>query len=130
VATDPTLPLNAALYGALNAALAVPVYDIQAPQDAAFPYVTIGELISAPDDTKGEPAMDVLATFHVWSRSRSSAEAKGIMAQIYAALHMKPLAATGATVNWCRMDVQQTTIDPDGITHHALARYQIRIEAA
>jgi hypothetical protein len=130
VALDPTVPLNDALYAALAGNVGAAVYDIQAPQDAAFPRLTVGELIAAPDDTKADAAMEFLATFHAWSRKRTSKEAKTILGLVYQLLHRQPLAVPGFKVTWCLFDMSTTAMDPDGITHHALARYRIRIEAA
>lgn len=130
MATDPTLPLQAALLAVIDAAIAAPVYDVLAPQAAPFPYVTIGELICTADDTKDKPAHDVLASIHAWSRQRTSAEAKALQASIYAALHFVALTVAGFNVTWCKFESASCDIDEDGITHHALARYRIRIEAA
>lgn len=133
MATDGKMALQAALYAALTAMVddvepPCPVYDIQAPQQSAFPYITIGEVISTPDDTKGDTALDVLATFHSWSRLRSKKESGDLLAFIYRRLHLQPLTVTGHSVTWCKLELDQIDLDPDGITHHGLARYRIRIE--
>lgn len=124
MASDASWPLQQAIYSALDAALSVPVYD-DVPQDATFPYVTIGEDTVADRGTKAEAGQEFTVTVHAWSRQRGRKEAKEILGQIYAALHEQALTVTGFGVSLVRFEFADSFLDQDGVTRHAVSRYRI-----
>ena len=93
-----TLTANAPLMAAIS-----DVFDVR-PQvedggdDANFPFVTIGAILDANDDTKTELAFDVVVRIHTFSRSGSMAEARNIQGLLYSALHRNEPAMSGHTV--------------------------------
>lgn len=109
---------------ALVTTLGAKVYD-EVPDGAAFPYVTIGDVIEAPNDTMGTTGRDPTITVHAWSRYRGSKQVKLILSRVDELLdRWKPTIA-----GWDATDFQQvlmdTMRDPDGITRHGVARYRI-----
>lgn len=70
------------------------VYD-RPPQDAAFPFVTLGDTEVEPDGAGSEGAAIHRLALSVWSRARGRREAKEIMSVIDAALQDASLALTG-----------------------------------
>jgi hypothetical protein len=92
------------------------VYD-QPPQEAVFPYVTIGEVFPAPFRTHSRDGEELLHTIHVWSRYNGFAEAIGIAEAI------KPLLDNTdfETTSFHGVALREGTVwlrDPDGITRH------------
>ena len=101
-------PLQQAVYTALNtdSALAalmgesesptdVPVFDGQAPDDQAMPYLVIGEGTQTADDTKDADWMDQRLMIHTFSDYRGFKEVRQIMAGVIDALDQKTLTVTG-----------------------------------
>ncbi len=121
-------PLQQGLYTILTGALACGVYD-EVPQNAPYPYVTIGESIIVDDGTKTASGTEHASTFHVWSQSAGKKEAKLILAKIYDTLHEKSFVIEGQNLVSCRFDTEfSITLDPDGKTRHGSARYRINLE--
>ena len=70
--------LQQAIYGVLSvdtglAALGASVYD-HVPQNAAFPYVVIGEDYATKADTDDTLDADHMITLHSWSRIEANAD--------------------------------------------------------
>ena len=97
------------------------VYD-QVPQDAAFPYVVVGEVTARPFDSKTEDGMEQTVTVHSWSRYRGLKETKQIMAAVVDALDRQALGVTGHDLVLLRFEFSQTFLDPDGLTRHGVQR--------
>lgn len=93
--------------------------------EAAFPYIVIGHDTALDWDSKTFHGMDISITLHIWSRYRGNKECLQIMAAIYDALHDQSLTISGQNHVLTRLEFQQTTLDPDGITFHGVQRYQI-----
>ncbi|HMA26082.1 MAG: DUF3168 domain-containing protein [Solirubrobacterales bacterium] len=129
---DPADALQAGLYALLSqdtelAALA-DVYDY-VPEDAAMPYIVIGEMTSADDSAHGSPGRQTQATFHTWARARGFQAANEIGAAIVALLarQQADLDAQVAdhTVWAIRHDFSQTLRDPDPEVRHRVDRFAI-----
>lgn len=119
-------PLQTAMFQALRAAVQpVPVYD-DVPQNAAFPYVVVGDDSSVDWpvalDADGE---EVEATVHIWSRYAGRREVKELMAQVRAALHDRPLSlAPGLSLVSLRCISERSFVEPDGKTRHGVIRFR------
>lgn len=117
--------IQAAIYQALSEAPGMPpVYD-NVPQDAAFPYVVIGDDISTPFDDDCGVGANTLVTIHVWSVYRGRQEVKNIMALIYAALQRVQLPLSNGYTVTCNFDWQHSMLDPDGVTRHGIIRFRL-----
>lgn len=126
--SDGSAELQAALYDALTTAspsiAGGRIYD-DVPEDAAFPYVQIGDSDAVQDDVDCSDGLDETITLHVWSRYRGKKEAKEIIAQIRAELHAVSLTVSGrASANaWVRQS--RVVLDPDGLTRHGIVSVRV-----
>lgn len=95
------------------------VFDGQAPQAVALPFVVIGEPAEVPGDAFGD-AFDTSFLLHVWSATTgSSREAHEIAALIDAAL-AAPLAVPGYGDVSAREESRNLLTEEDGTRHLAL----------
>lgn len=119
--------LQQAIYTRLSDQLSVEVYD-HVPQDAAYPYVTIGEGTESEWDTDDSLGIDATINIHVWSRYRGRKEVKQLQDQIYAALHRYDLPVSGADTVLVNFEFADSFVDPDGLTRHGVQRFRIITE--
>lgn len=103
------------------------VFD-QAPQDQAFPYVTIGEATSSPFRTMSRFGEEITITLHIWSQYHGFKESNEILAELNRLLADQDLTVTGYDVVSCMYDFSETLRDPDGITRHVPVRYRIIVQ--
>ena len=122
------------ILAALDGVISCPVYD-EPPQDATFPYVTIGDAIETKRNTFGKTGRDVLASIDVWSRSGPDAsqdgygEALGIGSAIDVILDgYDPGSIFGWVFVSCDFEQQIPMRDPDGVTRHVHMEYRLRVE--
>lgn len=101
------------------------VYD-QPDQNAAFPYITIGEDTNVPDDLLVATGSQNTHTIHTWSRSAGSAQLKQIMDRIYAVMHRRVLSVATTQAFECAMEFAETFRDADGITRHGVQRLRVK----
>jgi hypothetical protein len=119
--------INAALTGA-----GLRVYDF-APQvadggsPATFPYVEIGHIIAGQWDTNTESGFDTVCRIHTFSRSGSTAECRGIQAQIYTILHKATLTVTGFQSIFLDREMSDCTRQADG-SFHGVCEYRTLLE--
>lgn len=121
--------LQTALYARLSgfaplSALVQGVHD-HVPQDAAYPYVQVGEIDSAEWDTDTSLGSDDTVTIHVWSRYRGRLQTHQIQDAIYSALHRHALAVDGAQVVTVEFEFADSLLDPDGLTRHGVQRFRV-----
>lgn len=133
--TSASAALRAAVHAALTAdpalvaALRGPkIYD-EPPREAAFPYVTLGEMRIA-DFSAGEPALEHQLTLHVWSRQGGQREAHVIAGALLQALDDAPLALAGHRLVNFRFGTADVRREADGRTYHALVRFRAVTEPA
>lgn len=101
------------------------VYD-HVPNQATFPYVTIGESTALPFDTKTHTGLDQTLTIHAWSRDyRGRKNVEDILNASYGVLHRGTLSVSGHTFIDCQLEFSETFVDPDGQTFHGVARYRV-----
>lgn len=125
--------LQSAIYTRLNDQLSVPVYDavpqaVDAGDNSAFPYVTIGDDSSSEFDTDTSVGFDTDCTIHVWSRYRGRREVKEIQKAIYDALHLYDLPVSGYHTVMVLFETADSFMDADGITRHGVMVFRIVTE--
>ena len=118
--------VQAAVYTALSA-LGYDLYDA-VPDAAAFPYVVIGDIAEAADESHTRGGRELTATIHIWSRYAGMKEVRDIAGSVIGALHHKPLALT----NWRHVQTVLEFFDvlrePDGVTRHGVLRFRIWVQ--
>jgi hypothetical protein len=65
--------LQLAIYNALSGAGVATVYD-EVPENAATPYLTIGETSSINEGSKKCNADEIIETIHIWSEAKGFRE--------------------------------------------------------
>lgn len=122
--SDPSLPLQAALFTALKGnigqAVGSRIYD-EPPANTPpqFPYVTLGDCQVLPDKADCIDGVEAFPIIDVWSRKVGYAETKTITAAIVDQLDDKELSVTGFQVIVFELQSVQYLRDPDGLTRHA-----------
>lgn len=117
--------LQAAIFNALDGVPGMPpVYD-DVPENVPFPYVVIGDDVSAAFDDDCGSGADSMVTIHVWSTYPGRAEAKQILELIYRTLHRSNLVIAGNVTITIDADYQMTLLDPDGVTRHGVIRFRV-----
>ena len=99
------------------------VYD-EPPREAAFPYVTLGEMRVADFSSGSEPGLEHQLTLHAWSRQGGQREAHVIAGALLQALDDAPLALSGHRLINFRFAVADVRREADGRTYHALVRFR------
>lgn len=130
--TTALLPFNELqkqMYATLNGNISANVYD-NVPENVTKPWVTIGEVTSAPDNWHDGFGWDCLATVHVWTKSRGFKSALDIASEIVALLDHKvdslAMAPTWSVVS-IRLSQIQTLRDPDPEIRHVPVQFRIVI---
>jgi hypothetical protein len=125
MSVDPSLALQGAIVNALAAANIVGgrVYD-QAPLDAVYPYVTIGEGQVLPDLADCYDGSESFLDIHVWSRAVGFPEAKRIADQVRGALHDADLILDGHSLELLHFQDARALRDPDGLTSHVAMTFR------
>lgn len=102
------------------------VYD-HVPQDAAFPYVVIGDDTMTEWDTDTEQGFEATITIHTWTQANEGrAQCKSIMDAIYTKLHKGPtITVDGYDTVDVFFEFSQTMLDPDGLTIHGVQRLRV-----
>ena len=114
------------IFTALSGVISVPVYD-QAPQNASFPYVTIGEASAALNDTDTDTTQHVNYTIHVWSRTFGKKEAQEIIGEVFDELHLLKFSEIGYTFTENFRTASECFIDNDGKTFHGIITFKLNI---
>lgn len=114
-------------YSGLSSLVGTRVYD-HVPQDAAFPFVVIGDDTMIPFDTHSTIGGEHTVQVHTWSRYRGNAETKQIQSQIYNALHRYALTVSGGTMVDCQCEYAETFLDADGLTMHGVTRFRVLVD--
>src|SRR5262245_66530040 len=76
------------------------VYD-EPPREAAFPYVTLGEMRVADFSSGSEPGLEHQLTLHAWSRQGGQGEAHVIAGALVQALGVAPVGVSGHCLGTC-----------------------------
>lgn len=105
------------------------IYDY-VPQNAVFPYLTLGDTRAENFDTKDGVGINQLITLHAWSRYRGQKEMKDILKAVNLALHRSSMTVSGYNFTDCRFESAETFLDDDGLTYHGLCRYRLITQTA
>lgn len=124
---DPSLLLQDIIVRALKGAatgVGVRVYD-EVPEDAVFPYITIGNTQVVGEGVEGLRGAEVYQTIDIWSRSTGKGELKTLGGHVIAALDDADLSRGPLSVNCCELEDVNYQNDPDGKTTHAVLTFHI-----
>lgn len=125
--------LQQALYTKLTAdatlmALVTGVYDY-VPQDAAFPYVMIGEIGISPLASAAGGGMDAAITLRALSREGGRKQAAAILERLHALLHRGTLSLSGFTLISLRFTGSDIALLADGVSHEGRLRLRALAQA-
>jgi len=112
----------------LAALVATRVYD-NAPGEAAFPYVTLGENETSDQSGDDIRVSEHRLTIYVWSRRGGRSEAKTIMAALGDALHDAALELTGHSLVNLRFVSADTRRASDNATWLGVVRFRAVTQA-
>ena len=94
-------------------------------QGQAFPYVTIGEMVSTDFSTDDSDGVEVVVVVHAWSRQNGARkEAKQISQAVFDVLNRNKLTVSGFHTVDIQYNSEQTEIDPDGLTTHGMIDFR------
>lgn len=116
--------IQQALYTLLSGALDVPVYG-GAPQDAAIPYVDMGEADSIPADVQCRDGVEETITIHVWTKYGSQREAKEIIQAIRGAVHLQNLTVAGRSAALAAVTSTRLFPDADNSSLHGVVSLRV-----
>lgn len=128
-----SLDLQTGIYSALSEnvglqSLGVRVYD-SVPEETVYPYLQIGDETSVPFDTDTNSGIDTTFMVHTWTQNRGRAQAKEIMAAVYAAIHRKEFDIGSGTMILIQFEFETITPEPeDGVTYHGVQRFRALLE--
>ncbi len=117
--------LQQALYQRLGGELSVPVYD-HVPMGTAYPYVTIDRTLSKNiTPLQGRERSVRLVYLSVWSNYSGQAEVLRILGELYRALNERPLPLTAGRAVSVRVEQQDTSREPDGVTYQGATTVRV-----
>lgn len=131
--------IQRAVYAALSAQVADPVYDEvpeRDPDPASHepirpPYHVVGETTERPDDTHTDLGTSESILLHQWSAAEGAAEVKGMMAEVDEVLHRAVLSLSdGRRVFLTREMAEVLREEGEGAEdetwRHGVVRYRAR----
>lgn len=106
------------------------VYD-EPPDNAALPYIVIGDAVASRFNTFGVTGREFLIDIHCYSAHRGYQEVNQVLGRVEAMLDHQHanLTVTGYTVARCMMDDTNTMREPP-LVRHGIARYRINLQEA
>jgi hypothetical protein len=123
--------LQQAIYASLSAHLPLiteitGIYDAP-PQDAVFPYITIGDDIVSDASAKAMIATDHRLVLHIWARGPGKAQVKQLLQRVQDALESQPPVPSGFMLGWLRFLQSTVLTDADGLTQHGVLEFRGRL---
>lgn len=100
------------------------VYD-EVPEDAEFPYVTLGDAMESPRNSHDSIGRETVVTLHVWSKQAGFTEANTVLGELVALLDHRPLDVENHFHISTRFEFSQALRDPDPLVRHIPARFRI-----
>ena len=129
------LNMQKAIYAALNTHLtyqkggqqvAVDVRG-EVPNDAEFPYVTIGEYTASNWDTNDARGYEFTITIHTWSQANGTTETKLLLVGIDRLLHNQEIVVEGTHLVSLFSEFETMLTEADNITKHGIIRFRARV---
>lgn len=122
------MELHKALYAGLTAhqplmdQVSAVLDDVEEGQ--AYPYITVGDPVANPWDTKNTIGENIVFTFHIWSQYQGKGETYQIMNFIHEAFS-QPLSIDGGFhVFKFERQSQNVFTDIDGTTRHGVMNFR------
>lgn len=130
--TDVLAPLQQALYTRLtgDAALMADVAGVhdQVPEQAAYPYIVIGEATATPQGAHDRYGRRSTVTLHIWSTYHGFSEALGVLDHLVRLLDHQALPIAGHHTVAVRHAQTVTMRDPDADLRHVAVRFAVETE--
>lgn len=110
---------------------AVPAVVDDVREGQVYPYITVGEHLSIPDNDLTSFGRQVTETLHVWTKTRSMSQGQTIADRVAALLDHQDIAMTQALVpsgHRCvriSLEFDQALRDPDPQIRHHILRLRI-----
>ena len=124
----PTLVLHGAQVTRIEANTDYTVYDAH-PENAVFPYVTMGEITARDWSDKSADGTEVHSTIHIWSQYQGKKEVEEMSDAILQALTSSNLdLGPNFRASFDRLDSYNLIIDLDGVTRHGILIIKYLIE--
>ena len=101
----------------------VRIYDF-VPQRAAYPFVSLGHMVSHDWSTGSERGEEHVFDLHVWSRGKGKKQCLEIMSAVLRVLHDVALSVEGHQLINLRYQFADARLDPDGETVHGILRFR------
>ena len=126
---SPLWPLQTSLFQRIKALSSYRVSDAT-EEDAAFPYIKMGETTALAWSDKSKPGQTVLLTIHFWSRYQGRKECLEMIDAVLRAITngFVPDLGSEFRVVHQELDGQDVIVDLDGITRHGILRMKYLIE--
>lgn len=124
--SSPLWPIQVAVRTVLLAdtQLTADVYD-HVPEDATFPYITVGEATEVADNTHQTFGHQSTVTLHIWTKARSHKPGLEILQHVKRLLDRQPLDVDGRHTVQVRHEFAQTLRDPDPEIRHIPVRFRV-----
>ena len=124
---SPTLVLHKAQIARIELDTPYPVYD-DSPQNAPYPYVVMGEILTTDWSDKSNPGQEAHSTIHIWSQYAGRKEADEMADGVLQALTRDELDLAPDFNGLGYFDSYNLIIDIDGVTRHGILKLLYLIE--
>lgn len=109
-------------------AIVMGIYD-KVPDNAAFPYIAIGEMRCADWASKTTSGMECMATLTIFSREGGRQQAAQIMERLYALLHDSNIAVDDHQLVMMRFASSGIELESDGVTYRGRMGFRTLLQA-
>ncbi len=99
------------------------VYDF-VPQRAAYPFVSLGNVVSRDWSTSSERGDEHALTLHIWSKARGKKQCHLLVSAVRRVLHDVELVVEDHALVNLRYEFSDVRLDPDGETLHGIVRFR------
>ncbi len=99
------------------------VYDF-VPQRAAYPFVSLGNVVARDWSTSSERGDEHALTLHIWSKARGKKQCHLIVSTVRRVLHDVELVVEDHSLVNLRHEFSDVRLDPDGETFHGIVRFR------
>lgn len=109
----------------------VGVFDFRGvPQNQPFDYITLGDATELPQNTLGRRGYLLSMMLHIWSRQGGTQQGSNILSRLNKLLDQptQPLTLASQEHVYTMYNGAHWLADPDGLTLHIAAKYQIYTE--